>query len=266
MKGVASRRGYATWTSSTPMKTPLRSLALIALSSAWLTAARAADLPAPVADTGYTPCKIHQTVSPVFPPSLLASGIHRGEVQLTFEVGPLGRLGDTLVTAYTHREFADEALRAVKQWRFEPGVSGGQPVISILNFTFNFETTGVVAVAKYGKSLADPVGSGYAYQAHGVATLDLPPIALNQPGPVYPKAWIEQGRTGSVVIDFFIDETGQARLPVNQSHTDEVLAASAIAAVAQWRFEPPTLHGHPVLVRAQQTFDFKPEPKSERSS
>lgn len=250
------------------MKATSRSLLLIALSCSWLAAVHAADPIATAPDSGYVPCKVNQAVSPVFPLSLLSDGIIHGEVLVTLEIDPYGQLTDSLVTAYTHRGFVPETLQAIKQWRFSPGRAEGRPVISILNITFSFETHGVVTVERHGPSpwtSATP-GDPYEYRPHGLATLDRAPAPIQMPGPVYPKEWIQQGRTGAVVIDFFIDETGQARLPTVGSHDDDFLASSALAAVKQWRFEPPVRHGRPVLARAQQTFVFEPPARNRTSS
>ena len=62
-------------------------------------------------------------------------------------------------------------------------------------------------------------------------------------------------------MDFLIDEEGRVRLPAVSRATNEAneeLAAAAVTAVTQWRFEPPTAKGKPVLVRAQQDFAFQP--------
>lgn len=243
-------------------------MVLVALGCAWPVAVHAADSTTTVPDSSYVPCKVNHAVSPVFPLSLLSDGVVRGEVLVTLEIDPHGQLADSLVTAYTHRRFVDETLQAIKQWRFEPGLAEGRPVISILNITFSFETTGVVVIERHGPSSwssATP-GDPYEYRPHGVATLDRAPAPVQMPGPVYPKEWIEQGRAGTVVIDFFIDETGQARLPTIGSHTDVFLASSALAAVKQWRFEPPTRHGRPVLARAQQKFVFEPPTRPKAGS
>jgi TonB family protein len=250
------------------MKTLSRTLALAALAGAAVAVAAAADSPAPPAASGYIPCKAHQKVPAVFPFRLLSEGIVFGEVHLLLEIDPQGQLSDVLLTAYTHREFGEEALRAVKQWRFEPGLFDGQPVISIINLTFNFEVRGVLVCERHGPPSRDlgTFWDKFEYAPHGLATLDQQPAALQLPRPVYPRAWIEQGRAGTVVIDFFIDETGRARIPTSVADGDSLLAAAAIAAVKLWRFEPPTHRGQPVLARAQQVFVFKPEPNASPST
>jgi TonB family protein len=250
------------------MKTLSRTLALAALAGAAVAVAAAADSPAPPAASGYIPCKAHQKVPAVFPFRLLSEGIVFGEVHLLLEIDPQGQLSDVLLTAYTHREFGEEALRAVKQWRFEPGLFDGQPVISIINLTFNFEVTGVIVRERRDPPSRDVrrFGDEFEYQAHGLATLDRQPAARQLPRPVYPHAWVEQGKTGKVIIEFFIDETGRARIPVVVSPGDGLLGAAAAAAVKQWRFDPPTYHGQSVLARAQQVFVFQPEPKAGSST
>jgi TonB family protein len=61
---------------------------------------------------------------------------------------------------------------------------------------------------------------------------------------------------GTVEIQFYIDEKGAVRLPAIK-YSDRIdLAESALEAVRQWKFEPPTRNGRPVLITAVQQFDF----------
>src|ERR1039458_8942848 len=72
--------------------------------------------------------QIVRTVEPPFPPVLQRLGVTRGSVKLVVKVDKTGKLEDVLVTEYTHREFADEAIKAVKQWTFNPTWAGKEPV------------------------------------------------------------------------------------------------------------------------------------------
>ena len=240
------------------MKTLRLSVMLFALSGAGLLVLHAAD---PAADPGYVPCKIYRTVQPVFPSRLLNSGVIRGEARVMLEIDTSGQVADTLVTAYTHRELADEALRVIKLWRYTPSLVERQPLVSTLALTFIFENAGTAVLERRGMSEPEtlPAGETYAYRSHGLATLDHPPAALVNPRPIYPQAWIEAGRTGAVTITFFIDETGHARMPVADPSNDPYLAAAAVTTLKEWRFAPPTARGRPVLVQAQQDFVFEPE-------
>jgi TonB family protein len=61
-----------------------------------------------------------------------------------------------------------------------------------------------------------------------------------------------------VVVDFYIDETGAVRMPYVTGRPHTLLANLAVDAVRQWKFEPPTRNGTPVLVHARQVFHFNP--------
>lgn len=211
---------------------------------------------------GYAPCKVKQTVSAVFPRQLLAEGILRGEALIAIKVDHNGRLSDSLVVAYTHRSLAEAAMTAVRQWEFTPGFVGDQPISSRIDITFSFEASGIVVFER--KSFEVFRGTfdddRFAYRPYRSAELDEPIRALHQPGPIYPKEWIVEGRRGVVTIDFFIDETGSARLAAPAERGDEWLTAAALAALEEWKFAPPRRRGAPALVRARQIFVFEVKP------
>jgi TonB family protein len=148
--------------------------------------------------------------------------------------------------------------------RFAAGTVDGKPVISVVNLTYTFESSGVVAFQRIGlpDRAVESLGNEFEYRPHGWTTIDSPPSGRDLPGPIYPKQWSDEGRTGNVTVDFYIDESGHTRMPAVVGATDELLAAAAIAAVKDWRFETPRYHGQPTLAHAQQTFVFKLEPKN----
>lgn len=246
------------------MRTPLCSLAVLAFVAAITSPVQAAEETTTTAAPGYVPCKISSKTRAVFPARMISNGITRGEAHLVLEIGTDGQLTDALVAAYTHREFADEVLRVLKQSRFAPGSVDGQPVISIVNLIYKFESTGIVAYQRIGLPARenDKLGTEFEYRPHGIATIDQPPSGRDQSGPIYPKKWSDEGREGKVTVNFYIDEDGRTRMPVAVGSPDEYLAAAAIAAVKEWRFETPRHRGHPVLAHAQQDFVFKLEVKT----
>lgn len=65
--------------------------------------------------------------APEYPPSLKQQGVS-GSVLVEFSVDREGRVLTVNAVRYTHREFVEPALRAVKTWRFEPGKRLGRPV------------------------------------------------------------------------------------------------------------------------------------------
>ena len=267
MKGLGRPRGY---TALNPLgyENHVSSLRCFSHGSALAVLLGAAEpAPAPAA-SGYVPCKIIEKTPAFYPTRMLCEGVVRGEARLAIEVDPTGQLTDSLVTAYSRAEFADAALRAVAQWRFAPGTVDGKPITSIIWVTFNFETRGVVAYERHIGVPPEKVwfDDSFAYFPHGVQSLDRKPELLHVTAPIYPKAWMDEGRTGSVTVSFFIDEQGRARMPAVVSSTDDLLAGSAIAAVKEWRFLPPLHGGQPVLVQAEQVFVFQPGKKPPSTS
>ncbi len=257
LKDFASRRGYAGQPALT-MKIFPRPANLVALACALLAPARAAD--AAEARNGDTPWKIHQAVAANYPLRLMRAGIAHGEARVRVSIAANGGLNDALLVSASRREFGEEALRVVKQWRFEPERVKGEPVGGVGDISFIFEFNGPIAIEKLSPAPnEEPRGSAdpFAYQAETLKRLDRIPAPTHVVPPVYPKDWSDRGIAGSATVEFFIDETGQPRIPVVIATDHRFLGASAVAAVAQWRFEPPQAHGQPALVHAEQVFTFQ---------
>lgn len=229
--------------------------------------ALSAAMAATAADAGdTTPCKIQQRSRIVFPYRALVDGVINGEAVLMLDVDRTGKLTDVLVVAYTRPEFADAARDAIHQWRFTPAQIGGEPVGSTITLNAQFEVNGVLAYVKpLGVSETGPrFDERYEYQAYPLDALDRVPAALQRPGPLYLKEWIQDGRRGTVTVAFFIDEKGQVRFPRIVNQADDYLGAAALDAVRQWRFAPPLRKGRPVLARVSQVFNFEPQSKPAR--
>jgi TonB family protein len=192
------------------------------------------------------------------------NGVTHGEARVRVSISATGQLLDALVIGCTHRDFGSEALRTVALWRFEPELVKSKPIGVVADIEFNFEVNGMIAIEKRSPApnaeLYAPIDP-YTYKAEGLKSLDHIPTPTHVVPPVYPKEWSESGIVGSATVEFYIDESGKARIPVVTATDHSLLGASAVAAVSQWRFEPPTRGGKPVLVRAEQVFSFYPEKK-----
>jgi protein TonB len=66
-------------------------------------------------------------ISPDYPASMRHDGI-AGSVTVAFEVNKEGRVVRADAVNYTRREFVEPALRAVRNWHFEPGKQNGRTV------------------------------------------------------------------------------------------------------------------------------------------
>jgi len=236
------------------MKTSILLLGIISLLSPLFAAEPAAT---PIPGRHF---KIIQTEKAVYPARMMNEGVSHGQAKAVLHVNSQGQLIDFLVVAHTNRSFAEETERVIQKWKFEPEYVGGEPIDTIMTITFDFEVNGVMMVQRYGgfNPFNDYAGS-YVYQACSLKNLDSIPTPQSVVPPTYPKEWAEKGITGRVVVDFYIDEAGKARFVATPAGTNEMLAGIAVAAVEKWQFAPPTRKGAPVLVHAQQVFDFRKE-------
>lgn len=79
-----------------------------------------------LSDLDQKPRVVYQP-APIYPQELARKGM-QGTVYVLFIVDKTGRTRDLKVQKSTHPAFNAPALKAVKQWKFEPGKRKGQPV------------------------------------------------------------------------------------------------------------------------------------------
>jgi TonB family protein len=222
--------------------------------------------------SGNAPITINQTELPVFPAIATAEGLKHGEARVAIAIDETGRLTDCLIVGYSYRAFADASVAAVKHWRFEPRWIHGIPSGGVANLNFTFETEGaIVNVDTFGDSLTESFfrklgPTPAAFSACLPRDLDRIPTPVKIVSPVFPSGLGPRNHGGRVTVKFYIDERGRTRLPrvTSEEHrAGEELAAvalgrAAVAAVAQWQFEPPLANGKPAVVLVDQNFELSP--------
>ena len=237
--------------------TALASLALLLASPLAAQSERPAD---------FQSVRINATYTPVFPEQLIAAYRNGGRVRVLASVNREGRLEEWLVLSHTAREFAEAAVAALQRWEFEPARLRGEPVDVCFELTFTFEVKGCVisvtpmdTVAAMFNTLLDTE----EYHPCSLREIDRIPTPLAAVAPEYPQSLAARGITGEITVDFYIDEQGNVRMPFVLGRPPMALAHLAVGAVRQWKFEPPTRRGVPVLVHARQVFHFSglAEPK-----
>lgn len=206
------------------------------------------------------PAKIVPTFVPQLSPFLLMNGITEAKVALVIGVTPQGQIADWLVLGYTDREMVDPCIAALKDWTITPTRIDGQPVPTQIELTVTVTGRGVV-VSRVGPENLDLVvrrmtGNPLRHRPGLPSELDRVPARLNTVEPGYATAAANQGVRGKVQVHFYIDEHGEVRMPAIDASAHPYLSDIAVAAVREWRFEPPTSHGRPVLIAASQEFDF----------
>jgi TonB family protein len=135
----------------------------------------------------------------------------------------------------------------------------GEPVGTTIEIYFYFEARGVVVstttIDELERATLFETGR-YVYQPCSLRELDRIPTPLTTVAPVYPAELARKGVHGRVSVDFYIDETGVVRMPAVSPRDNSELTVLSLEALRQWRFEPPTRNGKPVLVKASQVFSF----------
>lgn len=79
-----------------------------------------------LSDLDQKPRVVYQP-APIYPPELARKNM-QGTVYVLFVVDKTGRARDLKVQKSSHPAFNNPALKAVKQWKFEPGKRKGKPV------------------------------------------------------------------------------------------------------------------------------------------
>lgn len=220
-----------------------------------------ADPGAPATDE-FEPLRVTKQVPAIYPVPLSRAGITKGEAAIICSIDSEGQLTDLMPLAYTHLGFFDAARMAVQQWEFAPARSQGRPHPVIQVFTFEFEAGGDVVDINANDNMALFINrfsnSGDNYRVSKLAELDAIPTPIELVRPLYPETYVGSGIEGDVVIEFYIDENGDVRLPAVLEHNGIDFAATAVEAVRQWKFEPPMRDNKRVTAVAMQQFHFNP--------
>jgi TonB family protein len=217
-----------------------------------------ADAPARTTPADDVGIGIDQTVPVTYPATMQTRGIPTGEARVVISVDAEGRLTDCLVVGYTHEAFANEVVSAVKRWVYEPARVGGHARAASTNLIFKFSSDYSVIVEGLGAGVEThfipELRNRYSYAAYQLRHLDRIPTPVHV---VQPSLSDLPEKPRTVIVEFYIDEEGRVRAPsVSLAEAENIYAAAAVAAVEQWRFEPPLRRGKPVLVVAKQEFRF----------
>ena len=187
-----------------------------------------------------------------YPMSMGRSGL-RGDVLVGFVVDREGRVTNAYVIRSLNPAFDESALKAVRQWKFEPGRIGGAPVNTHmqLSIAFRLDDTPeggdpVLSIERRAKQSNLPPELRY----------DIAPKPRGTVRPVYPYALLRDGVKGKAKVWFLIGETGRIISAGVTTATRPEFGAAAIAMIEQWEFEPALKDGRPTrsLFAYEQNF------------
>src|SRR5204863_6344940 len=137
----------------------------------------------------------------------------------------------------------ENALLAVRDWRFAPGKRKGvrTSTVTRVDVEFNLRTAELNEVI--ANDMATRVGPGV-----------VPPQIIHRVVPQYPQN--AENHSGSVLLDAVIKENGNPRVVRVVRSLTWQLDEAAITALEAWRFSPALKNGTPIKVRMNVEMGF----------
>jgi TonB family protein len=231
------------------MRTNLRLLFACFVGIAVLSITWAADPLEPIA----VQFGLSKYVAPHFPTMAIDQSLLNGVATVAVAWDETGRPTDIVVLRASHRLFGEALKDAVQEWRRGSGPLAGDVCI----YEVKFVTTGAVTIS-YGVStnqLTQPE-TDHPLVVPTPAELDAPLKAVVQPMPSYPRSMQNKAREATVVVHFFVDESGRVRAPTVHEATAPEFAREALDVMRQWQFDIPRKAGRPVVTTATWSFQF----------
>jgi TonB family protein len=197
------------------------------------------------------------TAFPVYPFAMLRAET-KGKTLLRFMVGPNGQVVKANVLQATTPEMGLAALAMIDTWHFTPAKKkDGTPMFCVLVLEHNFIPSGFgdVPVTRSAHDILRLLEK-HPEKIISANQLDQLPKPISRRPPIYPVTLNSVGQTGAAVIEFFIDEQGDAQLPRIVSSSAPEFGYAAAQAVATWRFDPVKKAGKAVVTQVRIPINF----------
>jgi TonB family protein len=136
------------------------------------------------------------------------------------------------------------ALVALRQWRFQAGTQNGTPTETTVEIDIEFTLRNEALNELIANDMATRVGPGVT-----------PPRAVHTVAVPYPSPKTRL-TGGTVVLDVVLQEDGTPKIVRILRSVAPDLDDSAVRAFEQWRFSPATKNGRPVKVRMNAEITF----------
>ena len=172
----------------------------------------------------------------------------QGTVEMAVLVQTDGAPGpDVRILKSLDPDLDQQAIKAVRQWRFKPGTKDGQPVAVDVNIEMTF-------TLRDGPKKAEPVKPPvYKPGEDGVKA----PVLVRDVKPQYTVDAKARGVQGTVEVSAIVKADGTVDADVRVIRSlDPDLDQQAIIATRQWTFTPGTKDGKPVDVQVNIEMTF----------
>lgn len=195
---------------------------------------------------------------PEYPAQLLERKL-TGRVAVEFLVSPEGSMEKLAVLYASDAEFVNEAVRTVRRWKFEPGRQGPLKIRTEKKAELEFFAYG-------NDTKREDILAANGIAGWQEAALEVNPLPLVLPAPVYPRERAVAGEAGEAEVTFTLTERGQpTQVTVTKASQPEFGRALA-AAVELWVLRPASKGGQtlPVTLRVKHEFKVAPQSPDER--
>jgi TonB family protein len=215
--------------------------AVSAASSDPATAVRTVRLAPPESDVSGTiaPEVVEYTTPPLYSDEARQRGVE-GVVVVHARIDAAGHVRQTSVIRGLGFGLDQNALVALRQWRFRPGTRNGVPIETDIDIEIEFTLRHEALNELIANDMATQVGPGVT-----------PPRAVVTARP--PDT--PRGR-GRVVLDVVLLEDGRPRIVRVLRSANADLDESAVRTFEQWRFSPAVKDGMPIRVRMTAEVNF----------
>lgn len=234
------------------------------LRSAFFACLLSLGVPSLPAIDNFESLKVVTSVLPSYPLGMTVNGIYDGAARIIISVNENGVLEDVYVESYTHPQFGKLAAESIRKWTFQPAKLNGEPLSIIKAIDFDFEDRRGVFAFGIMESVAAKLNFARFAESKRIYSpkeLDEIPKPIKMTTPLYPEEFKGQGTIGNVSVLFYIDETGEVRMPHVTEYSHESFGKTAIIAVEDWKFDPPLVRGKPVSIMVRQKFTFSESSK-----
>jgi TonB family protein len=199
------------------------------------------------------------TSAAAFDEARLLTAIGRAaNATVSFDINESGLPENFQVLGASHEVWGSEAVALLQSWRFHPGMKTGAPVsvpckLSLVWGPQDFNS----------RAIASQIDQFFPVQPQGVPFLEAAIVSKTEPE--YTDRARQAGIEGSLIMTLIVDREGT---PASVTVGDPPLASlgggagaglvqNALAAVREWRFEPPKILNGETGVRLMVQVNFK---------
>ena len=188
-------------------------------------------------------------VPPEYPSALRRAGVS-GHAIVDFDVDVNGDVRDAIAVSATDPAFAQPAVAAISQWKFEPARrADGHPVEQHQRVPVVFGEGDVTDELRRTEKAQEKLPTA-------LPRTNTPPIPRSRVAPVYPYALRRDGIAGKATVEIKIDLEGRVtETKIVQADRPEFGRALA-AALENLAFQPAIEHGKAIVGSATFTQDF----------